>query len=314
MSDKATPEKGASPPGVIDFGEGFIADFSDFIAKEGTEPIEEAEEQVEGNTDNVTLEGEELSKAEPEVAIPVKDKPAEPEKAAEPEPEPPKSEPDVYEFDIKYRGETMTEKLTKEQLIARIQMAKDYSVKTEELKQKNREVDAIRKLSETEWFKTTYEEALQTGAIEAPPPPPPADPEDVYEYGRRQRDEDFEEVRTAMREYSLALPPEEQEILASNHRIFNREYDRFAAQVRKAKQPPPTPQVDPEVAKKILKSKEANKANAVIEKPGVGSPEVDPNINKRKQLAAIHRDAKAGKHDAITKLAYYAMYNELPDF
>ena len=51
----ATPVKEASP-GLVDFGGGFLVDFSDLVDKKEEQPLEE---EV-GNADNVTLEGAEL--------------------------------------------------------------------------------------------------------------------------------------------------------------------------------------------------------------------------------------------------------------
>ena len=301
----ATPVKEASP-GLVDFGGGFLVDFSDLVDKKEEQPLEE---EV-GNADNVTLEGAELpAKPEPAPEEPEPAKSAEPVKA-----EP--VEPETYEFDIKYRGENLKEKLTKEQIVARLQLSKDYTVKTEELSKQRREVAAIKALGDTPWFKETYEEAMRTGVItNAVVEPPKPDPIDEYEYQKRRSEPEFQDVLTRMREYSLGLPEEAQLILQTNHKVFLREYDRFLDTTRKERSATEEiTKVTPAVAKKILQSKEVAKAQAVIEKPGVATPEVDPSIELRKRITAIHRDAKAGKPGAIQQLAYYAMYDKLPEF
>jgi hypothetical protein len=195
-------------------------------------------------------------------------------------------------------------------------MAKDYTVKSEELSHKKREIEAVEKLAKTPWFKETYEEAIRTGAIDTTPEAPPtADPMDVYEFEKRKSDSDFEEIRSRMREYALALPAEAQEILNSNHKVFLKEFDRFAETVRKERsKPAEPPKVDPAVAARILQSKEVSKAQAVVEKPGVASPDADPGIEQRKRLAVVRREAKDGRPGATQRLAYFHMYGELPDF
>ena len=141
---------------------------------------------------------------------------------------------------------------------------------------------------------------------------------DVYELAKREGDPDFEKIREKMREYALTLPEAAQQILKENYKVFIGEYDRFAALVRKKdkepEKPVEPPKVDPAVAKKILASKEVSKAQAVVEKPGVGSPDADPGMEQRKQVAAIRKTAKSGEPGAIQRLAYFHMYGRLPDF
>jgi len=309
MDDKATPEKGA----VLDLGGGFVADFSDFFAQEGA-PVVADEPPEDGTADNAAIEGEQVV-PEPEAAA-EPEKKAEPEKPPEPESAAAPEEPKTYEFKIKYRGEEMTEKLTTEQIVARLQMSKDYTVKTEELAEKRRKVEAVERVTDTPWFKETYEEAIRTGAIEAQPAvaSPAVDPLDKYEFEKRKSDPDFEDVRGRMREYALTLPAEAQEILSNNHKVFNQEYDRIAEGVRKKKEsPPPAPsKIAPEVAKKILQAKEVVKSNAVVERAGVGSPDADPSIQARKQLSALRRQAKEGDRNALEALTFHAMFGELP--
>lgn len=303
------PEAKGTPQGTpmfnVDFGKGGVVNLMEGLSPTELEELTgtKDDEDVEAKP-NATLEGEEVvpePEPEPEPAKEEpKDKVPEPE-PAKAEPAPP-VEPDAFEFKIKHRGQEKDLKLTREQLIAKLQMAEDYNVKTSELAETRRKLEPYLPIVERPEFNQWLSEQYEAGTFEKPKAPPPVPATDEYEFHRRNADPDFEAIRSEMRSYALTLPERAQALLASDYATFNREYDRFATNYRERKPAPaPVVTVDPKVQEKILQSKEKIKEKAAVEKPGT-APEETGEINWKRQEKELVKRMRAGDDNAAAEL------------
>ena len=306
---------------VLDFGGGFVADFSDFV--EG-DPLA-AEETQEGEP-NVAIEGEKtIPEGEEEKPLEksAKEEEKPPEEGKEQEPPP----VDPYEFMLKFRGKEETAKLTKEQITGRLQLLKSYQENEKEFWENAEKFQAYRKIIEAPWFQEVVKEKVQSGEAEITPVVPEAKPEDVIGYQLRINEPDFAKVTEAMQEWVVTLPYDQQILVRKSHGIFNQTYDRFKSILQQQSAPaaPTAPNpaaasntqastVDPKTAKAILETKEIRKAQAAVEQPGMASPDVDAEVKLRKQLTLLKKGMKEGKPGAAERLAFYHLNGSLPDW
>lgn len=312
MPDNQAPTREGAPQYRIQLG-GLEIDLLDALDPEdkahllepGETPEKEPEEKPEPAKATAQPEGEqktestEKGKEEPE------------KKAAPPEPEAKKetpkekpSEPEKFNFKIKYRGEGKELSLTKDELIARLQMAEDYQIKTSELARERGEIEPYKPILKSPAFQEWLKEQVESGTFVPPKAAPEPARDAMYEYYRRKADPDFDVVQAELRAYSLALPPEAQAILDQDPNVFNREYDRIAQIVRGRKQtanpdpaPDAKPKVDPEITEKILKSKEVLKDKGIVEKPGTAPDETDDVKWKRREKDLVKALRESGGHD-----------------
>lgn len=304
--EKGTPEKG-TPYYNVDLGERGVVNLFDGLSKReisamfGYDPTAPAEEP-EGKPEN-------------KVAVePVGEKPAPTEKAEEEKPKeepPPKVEtppepppaapaedgPVVYK--IKHRGQEKELSLTKDQLIARLQMAEDYTVKTSELAAKQRELDPVLHVTKMPAFQEWLKEQRESGAIETPAAPPQAANTDVFGYYTRVAEPEFKDIHADVVGYALTLPEPAQNIIATDYATYNRVYDEMKAKRNAATKPnappaPPPPAVDPKVQEKILQAKERAKEQAVVEKPGGAAEDTTAADLKKKERALLKQMRQGG--------------------
>ena len=289
MSDPATPEKGTD--GTFTYGrdsrgnlllDGVIVERNPYA-----DAYEVPEEEEPKGEENAAVEGEEAKTA-----------PVEPEPEKPPEPEPPKA-PEKLKFTLKVHGEQIERELTKEELTTRLQLAEDYTRKTQSLAEERKKIEPFLPIIEKPEFKEWLDTQVQLGTIEAPKAPPPPAPEDVVGYRLRTQEPDFKEIQSAMVEWAATLPQHEAGFINDNHRVFNEVYDRFKAAKGAKAQPKETPapvaQADPELLKKAIAAKEVAKTVAKVEPPGGQPEEVDPSrewkrINRELQKAVKAND------------------------
>ena len=292
MTDTATPKEGTASDftyGKDQQGnlllDGVVVERNPFA--DAYEVPEDAEEPAGGP--NSAVEGEE-PEAEPE------EEPAKP--VEEPTPEPP-AEPEKYKFSLKVHGEQIEQELTREQLIAKLQLSEDYTKKTQALAEERKRIEPYLPIIDKPEFKEWLDTQVQIGAIEAPAQPPPPAPEDVMGYRLRAQDPEFQDIKDAMVEWAATLPQHEAGFIDNNHRVFNVTYDRFKAARGTKAQPVPTPapatKADPEVIKKSIAAKEVAKASARVESPGGQAPDVDPSREWKRTDRELQRAVRDGE-------------------
>ncbi len=266
----------------------------------------EVERNLEDRTHEVPIDEPEGEAGKPAVVAKPPEEPPkaeEPPKVEPPVPEPPKV-PEKQKYRIKVQGEERELELTPEQLIARLQMAEDYQLKTTQLAEQRRKVEPFIPIIEKPAFKEWLNEQVQAGLIEAPAPPPPPAPEDVVGYRLRMQDPEFAETRQAMVEWAATLPQYESDILASNHRAFNETYDRFKAargpKLSPAPQAAPPQVADKAAVDKIIAAKEVAKEKAKVEPPGGTPPEVD----EKKEWKRVNRELAKAVRSGVRQVIY----------
>jgi len=292
MTDPATPEKGTA--GDFTWGkdsqgnlllDGVVVERNQFA---DAYEVPDAEEEPAGGP-NSAVEGEE-PKTEPEA------EPTEPVKS--PEPEPPKP-PERLKFTLKVHGEQIERELTKEELTAKLQLAEDYTKKTQSLAEERRKIEPFLPIIEKPEFREWLDSQVQLGVIEAPKPPSPPAPEDVMGYRMRTQEPDFQEIQSAMVEWAATLPQHEAGFINDNHRVFNEVYDRFKTARTAKAQPLPTPaapvQADPKILERAIAAKEVAKANAKVEPPGGQQEEADPRREWKRIDRELQRAVRSGE-------------------
>jgi len=290
MTDPATPDKGTA--GDFTYGkdshgnlllDGVIVERNQYA--DAYEVPDEPEEPEGGP--NAAVEGEAAKADTPE-----------PEPVKTEEPKPPVV-PATLKFTLKVHGEQSERELTRDELTAKLQLAQDYTKKTQALAEERRKIERFLPIIEKPEFKEWLDTQVQLGAIEAPKPPPPPAPEDVMGYRMRTQEPDFKEIHSAMVEWAATLPQHEAGFINDNHRVFNDVYDRFkTARVAKAQPvqtPAPLVQADPKVIEKAIAAKEVAKDTARVEAPGGQAPDMDPNrewkrVNRELQKAVRGRE------------------------
>ena len=287
MSDPATPKGTAD--GDFTFGrdsqgnlllDGVVVERNRFA-----DAYEVPEDEEPAGGPNAAVEGEEAVK--------------EPEPEPEPEAAAPPKEPEKLKFSLKVHGEEINRELTREEITARLQLAEDYTKKTQALAEDRKKIEPFLPIIEKQEFKDWLDTQVQIGAIEAPKAPPPPAPEDVMGYRMRTQDPDFNEIQSAMVEWSATIPQHEASFINENHRVFNDVFDRFKA-ARGTKAQPATPakpaeKADQKLIEKAIALKEVAKANARVETPG-GQPEPpDPKREWNKTYKELRRAVQTGE-------------------
>jgi len=168
------------------------------------------------------------------------------------------------------------------------------------LAEDRRLVEPFRDVIDTEWFKEKLKEGVESGEIKQPRVIEHAPEDAIYELERRKLDPDFENVRAAMRSWSITLPPTMQVQLDSNVVVFNKEYDRIAGILREKRVNKPLTTLEKKKVDKIIEKKEAAKDLARTIDAGVGV-EVNPGAAKDKRvrdLKRIMKDGRVGDRDS----------------
>lgn len=272
------------------------------------EPEDTPEDKPAGEP-NAHLEGEQTVKDEEEAKEPEPTAPPKEEEKPKEEAKPPPSPDEIeYTLKVKVQGEERELKLSKDELIKRVQLAEDYYKKTAEVADMKRKIEPHLHVIDTPEYIDWLKDRREAGQIREEPDMPVHSATDEYEYIKRTADPDFLEIQAELRAFAATLPVRGQELLSSDYQTFNREYDRIASErrARKARlsEPPPQqpPPVDPKVQEKILQAKEKAKENAVVETPGAGKPE-DTAFKewKRKEKELVKR-MKGGDDEAAIEL------------
>lgn len=271
-----------------------------------TEPEQEEEEQeTTPEKDDPAPE----EKTEPEGKTKPEEKAAEttPVKDVEApkEPEVPQTITEKYKF--KVYGEDRELDLPKglpKDVLSRIQAGLAADQRFKEAAALEAEVEPFRHVLKTQVFKEWLDEQVKENPELAPKAPPAPQPEDVVAYRVRARDEDFEEIRSAMEEWATSsLSSFEQKAIRTNYRVFNETYDRFARGIREArasappKPAPATPTAqptDPKTREKIIQAKEVHKEAAKVEKPGVATEEDAAQARFNKHVKELHKILRTG--------------------
>ena len=266
---------------------------------------------VEKHNELIPQSDEEEVEEEPQTEV----KPAEtkevkepPPVSQEPPPEPPKP-PEKQKFKLKVQGEELERELTHEELVARLQMAEDYQLKTMRLAEERREIEPFMPVIRKPEFKQWLSDQVEAGVIETPKTAPPPSDDDIIRYRMREQEPDFKEVQRLMAEWASTLPSYEADILETNHKVFNEVYDRFKSKrdlrIKEATPPPPIPpqqpvRIDPKDLEKIIQAKEVQKAQAQVEAPGGTIPEVD----LKKEWRRIDRELKKAVQEGQRSVRY----------
>lgn len=277
------------------------------------DPYLEPEEAGEGGP-NAALEGEEVEEKEEEAEEEEPEaEPEKPEKQEEqpveevPPKEPEQKVPDKLKFQLKFRGEESEVELTQEQIANRLQILRSYQENEKEFWENKKKVDVHARIIDSEPYKEWLRERQEQGEKVPVESEPSVDDQAIQYEIQKRRDP---KVISHLREWAMDnLTPEQIQILDSNPKVFMTEYDRIAAEVKKASEPPPPPppKVDPKVKEQILKAKEVSKERAAVEKPGVKKDVSPESVDKKriKQLERIMREGRPGEADrAAEELAY----------
>lgn len=227
--------------------------------------------------------------------------------------EPPKSE--KKKFKLKVYGEELEKEFDDNELVSTLQKGLAADKRFQEVSAKEREMEPFLRIKESPEFKTWLNDMVQSGQIESPAPAPPPSPEDVMGYRLRTEEPEFDQIRTAMNDWSVTLPVYERQELERNHRVFNMAYDRFKA-ARGTKTLPKPEEVKPPVQTKeeieaVLATKERIKENARSEKPGVQPEETDRVKDMRQKEAGLRKRMRQGDRNAEYELAKLLYVDEM---
>ena len=252
-----------------------------------------SEVPVEDVTDrtNAAVEGEE--------AEPKKAPEPEPVKAPEPPPEPPKI-PEKQKYQLKIRGEMQEKEYSKDEIVARLQMAESYGIRNDELREKHKKIEPFLHVFERPDFKEWLESKVAVGDITAPAETIQPSNADVIRYRLRAQEPEFQEIRNQMSEWAATLPDQEADILNSDHKAFVDAYDHFK-NMRKAPvaaPPPSAPVLIPKKeVEKAIANKEVIKQQARVEPPGGATPleEEDPKRAWEKEDRRLQKAVRSGE-------------------
>lgn len=322
MSDPATPEKGTElKPNEFTYGknedgdlmiDGVVVErYGGRFQGDATSEVPVEDDEPTGGP-NAAVEGEQARVAE-------QAKPVDPPLA--PVPAEPTKPPEKQKFKLKVHGEDIERELSPEEIVAKLQMAEDYHLKTSQLAEQRRKIEPFLPIIDKPVFKQIVDEMVSRGEIEAPQPTTPPSPEDVIGYRLRCAEPDFKEIQASVTEWATTLPVYEADILDKNHKAFNDAYDRFkglrASKIAPTVAPPAPSTADIE---KSIAAKEVAKETARVEAPTGTTPEVDPAREWKKIDRQLERAVKTGQRHITyrgrnmdAELAWVMHRTEAPD-